>query len=170
VLTARLELRLPRESDRQRFVDLFCDEAFMEFSSGVLETADADRRFDEMLVRAVAIPFAKQPIIARATGTIVGYAGVNTFEFGGQVRLEFGWRLAPDARGHGYATEATRAVLEIARRTFDGEILAMIDPMNVASQNVARKVGFRFWKEALVDGYVDHLYRLQVPGDLVPDQ
>ncbi len=142
----------------------------MEFSGGVLDLVGADRRFDEMLVRAADISFAKQPIIERAAGTIVGYAGVNTFEFEGRVRFEFGWRLLPEARGCGYATEAARAVLGIAKRTFEGEILAMIDPTNVASQNVARKVGFSFWKEAVVDGNLDRLYRLQVPGDLAPGQ
>ena len=52
------------------------------------------------------LTFAKQPVIERATGTIVGYAGVNWFDFEGERRLEFGWRLVPEARGKGYATEA----------------------------------------------------------------
>jgi RimJ/RimL family protein N-acetyltransferase len=166
VLTDRLEIRLPREADRHRFVELFCDETFMEFSAGALDPNAAEQRFDEMLLRASTIPFAKQPLIERATGMIVGYAGVNTFDFEGQQRLEFGWRLISEARGRGYATEATTAVLALAKRVFEGEILAMIDPRNVASQNVARKVGFRFWREALIDGYLDRLYRLQVPDDL----
>ena len=166
VLTDRLEVRLPREGDRSRFVELFCDDDFMVFSAGVLDERAANERFDEMLVRAAELPFAKQPIIERSTGTIVGYAGVDTFPFEGEPRLEFGWRLAAGARGCGYATEATKAVLELARSTYEGDILAMIDPRNVASQNVARKVGFRFWKQALVDGYLVRLYRLRVPRDL----
>jgi RimJ/RimL family protein N-acetyltransferase len=164
MLTDRLEIRLPREPDRGRFVKLFGDEAFMEFSGGVLDRAAAERRFDEMLVRADEIPFAKQPIIDQSTQRIVGYAGVNVFEFEGDERLEFGWRLVPEARGRGYATEATTAVLGIASRCFEGELLAMIDPRNEASQNVAGKVGFTFWKEAVVGGFLDRLYRLQVPG------
>ncbi len=39
----------------------------------------------------------------------------------------------------------------------------MIDPRNEASQNVARKVGFTFWKEALIDRHLVHLYRLDLP-------
>jgi RimJ/RimL family protein N-acetyltransferase len=166
VFTDRLKVRLPREGDRSRFVELFCDDDFMVFSAGVLDEHAANRRFDEMLVRAAEMPFAKQPIIERATGTIVGYAGVNTFPFEGEPRLEFGWRLASDARGRGYATEATRVVLELARSTYEGEILAMIDPRNVSSQNVAHKVGFRFWKEAVINGYLDRLYRLRMTRDL----
>lgn len=78
----------------------------MIFSAGVLDEDATNQRFDEMLVRADEIAFAKQPVIERSTGTIVGYAGVNTFNFEGKPRLEFGWRLAPAARGRGYATES----------------------------------------------------------------
>ena len=53
----------------------------------------------------------------------------------------------------------------MASETFRGEILAMIDPRNRASQNVAGKLGFTFWKQAVVDDYLDNLYRLQIPGE-----
>ncbi len=142
---------------------LFCDERFMVFS-GVLDAEGANRRFDEMLQRASELPFAKQPVIERATGSIVGYSGVNFFEFEGQRRLEFGYRLVPDARGQGYATEAGLALLGLAEERFIGEIFAMIDPRNVQSQNVAHKLGFVFWKQAVVNGFLDNLYRMHVAG------
>jgi RimJ/RimL family protein N-acetyltransferase len=143
-------------------VELFCDDDFMIFSGGVLTAEAAHARFDEMLVRGAELPFAKQPIIERPTSTIVGYAGVNWFDFEGDRRLEFGYRLTPAARGKGYATEASRAVLATADQTFTGEILAMIDPRNTASQNVAAKLGFVFWKQAVVDGYLVDLHRRDV--------
>ena len=159
MLTERLEVRLPRERDRARFVELFCSPEFMVFSGGVHDLESAQARFDEMLRTASEVPFAKQPVIERATGTIVGYAGVAWFGFEGERRLEFGYRLVPDARGRGYATEAGRAVLDVATDTFRGELLAMIDPTNDASQGVIGKLGFTFWKQAEVDGYIDNLYR-----------
>jgi RimJ/RimL family protein N-acetyltransferase len=163
MLTSRLEVRLPRESDRARFVELFCDDDFMVFSAGVLTTDAAHDRFDEMLIRGAELPFAKQPVIERSTGMIVGYAGVNRFDFEGRRRLEFGYRLVPEARGVGYATEASRAVIATAARTFRGEILAMIDPTNHPSKNVAGKLGFAFWKQASVDdGYLVNIYRLWI--------
>jgi RimJ/RimL family protein N-acetyltransferase len=163
-LTPRLEIRLPRESDRARFVQLFCDEDFMVFSLGVLTPDAANDRFDGMLARGAELSFAKQPVIERSTGVIVGYAGVNWFDFEGRRRLEFGYRLVPEARGRGYATEACRAVLAKADESYRGEILAIIDPTNQPSQNVAGKLGFTFWKQAMVAGYVDNLYRRVVDG------
>ena len=100
MLTARLELRPPEEQDRHRFVELFCDDEFMIFSGGVLDSAAAHLRFDEMLQRAQELPFAKQPIIERESGTIVGYSGVNWFDFEGERRLSSvgDWCRALEAR------------------------------------------------------------------------
>lgn len=163
MFTDRLEVRSPVEADRERFVELFGRDDFMVFSGGVHSIESAQARFDEMLRNAAELPFAKQPVIERSSNTIVGYSGVAWFTFEGERRLEFGYRLVPDARGHGYATEAGRALVALAAETFRGEILAMIDPTNVPSQNVAAKLGFTFWKQAVVDGYLDNLYRLQLP-------
>lgn len=163
VLTDRLEIRLPIEADRTRLVELFQREDFMVFSDGVHSVESAHARFDGMLKTAAEVPFAKQPVIERSTGTIIGYSGVAWFDFEGERRLEFGWRLVPEARGHGYATEAGRALLEIAAESFHGEVLAMIDPTNAPSQNVAAKLGFTFWKHTQVNGYWDDILRLAFP-------
>lgn len=162
MLTDRLELRLPREADRDRFVELFCDDAFMVFSGGVHSVETAHERFDRMLARAAELPFAKQPVIERSSGTIVGYSGVDRFDFEGESRLEFGYRLVVPARGMGYATEAGRAVLAVAEESFTGELIAMIDPRNAASANVITKLGFTWWKRAIVDGFEDDIYRRPV--------
>lgn len=162
MLTARLEIRLAVEADRERFVQLFCDPLFMVFSGGALDEEAANRRFDKMVLLGAELPFAKQPLVERATGRIIGYSGVDRFEFEGTQRLEFGYRLMPGARGNGYATEAGKAVLAKVAETFHGELLAIIDPTNEASKNVARKLGFEFWKRAVVNGYLDNLYRLQI--------
>jgi RimJ/RimL family protein N-acetyltransferase len=162
VFTERLEVRLPVEADRARFVDLFMDEEFMVFSGGVHTLESAHERFDEMLVRAEELPFAKQPVIERGTDLVLGYSGVNWFDFEGERRLEWGYRLVPEARGKGYATEAGRALIDLAAETFKGEILCMIDPTNIPSQNVARKLGFTYWKQAVIDDWLDNLYRLDI--------
>jgi RimJ/RimL family protein N-acetyltransferase len=163
VLTERLEIRPPAEGGRDRFVELFCDPDFMVFSAGVHDPASAHARFDEMLRAASDVPFAKQPLIERATGSLVGYSGAAWFDFEGTRRLEFGYRLVPAARGRGYATEAGRALLAVAAGTFRGELLAMIDPRNTASTRVIDKLGFAFWRQAVVDGFLDNLYRRAVP-------
>lgn len=147
VETDRLVLRAPTERDRARFIELFTDEAFTVFSDGVHDTESANARFDGMLTLIESIPYAKQPIIERTGGVIVGYTGVATAIIDGIDRLEWGWRLVPGARGRGYATEATKVLLEVADAHDNGEMLCIIAPDNHASRRVADKVGFRWWRQ-----------------------
>ena len=142
--TDRLTVRAAVESDRARFVELFTDEAFTVFSDGVHDVESANARFDRMLSLVALVPYAKQPVVVRASGTIVGYTGVGTVSIEGMDRLEWGWRLAPDARGHGYATEATTELLARADSHDDGDVLCIISVDNAASRRVADKVGFRW--------------------------
>lgn len=146
VETERLLLRPPIEDDRVRFVELFTDAAFMVFA-GVLDVASANARFDRMLAIGSAVAYGKQPVVERSTGTIVGYTGVDSVRLGGLHRLEWGWRFVPEARGRGYATEATMALLEVADAHDDGEMLCLIAPDNHASRRVAGKTGFHWWKQ-----------------------
>jgi RimJ/RimL family protein N-acetyltransferase len=159
-LTPRLEVRSPTELDRARFVELFRDDAFMVFSGGALTADQAHARFDRMLARCRQLSFAKQPIVERCSRVVIGYTGVDWIEFNGGRWLEWGYRLVPAARGEGYATEASLALLEVARNDCVGELLGIIQPDNRASQNVICKLGFAYWKQAPVQGDLRNLYRL----------
>ncbi len=136
----------------------------MTFSSGTLTEEAANRRFDHMLAVCEEVPFGKQPVVERASGVVVGYTSVDYFSFEGEPRLESGFRLVPERRGLGYATEASQALLGTAAETFSGELLAIIDLANQPSQNVCRKLGFTFLKQASVDGDVRNLYSLIIGG------
>jgi RimJ/RimL family protein N-acetyltransferase len=161
-LTPRLEVRCPTELDRPRFVELFCDDAFMAFSGGPLAADQAQARFDRMLARCADLSFAKQPIVERCSGVVIGYTGVDWIEFDNSRWLEWGYRLVPAARGKGYATEASLALLEVASNDHAGDVLGIIHPDNRASQNVIRKLGFAYWKQAPVQGDLRNLYRLHI--------
>lgn len=161
-VTPRLDVRHPTEQDRSRFVELFCDEAFMVYSGGPLAADGAHARFDRMVARCLELSFAKQAIVERRSGVVIGYTGVDRIELDGRRWLEWGYRLAPAARGKGYATEASLALLEVAGNEYAGEVLGIIHPDNRASQRVIRKLGFAYWKHAPVQGDLRDLYRRHV--------
>ena len=86
IITSRLEVRAPCESDRTRFVELFLSDDFMVFSGRARSVVAAHARFDHMHAMCEVIGFAKQPIIERASGIIVGYTGVDHFTLEGEPR------------------------------------------------------------------------------------
>lgn len=57
---------------------------------------------------------------------------------------EIGWVMRADAHGHGYATEAVRAVLDLAFGTYGlHRVAAQLDPRNTASARLCERVGMR---------------------------
>ena len=133
----------------------------MVFSkSGALGKHAANLRFDRMLGLSGEIPFCKQAIIEPATDVIIGYAGVDYFEFLGEQRLEFGYRIVAESRGRGFATEAGLAILALARETWHGQLFAFIDPENQASRNVLNKLGFDLVEPTSINGLDVELYDL----------
>ena len=73
-----------------------------------------------------------------------GFVGLSVprFEANFTPCVEMGWRLAADAWGHGYATEAARAALafgfgELGLR----EIVSFTVPHNLRSRRVMEKIG-----------------------------
>jgi RimJ/RimL family protein N-acetyltransferase len=55
--------------------------------------------------------------------------------------IEVGWHLHPDSWGHGYATEAARAVIERGFGAGVPEVYAVVRPGNEASMAVCRRLG-----------------------------
>jgi RimJ/RimL family protein N-acetyltransferase len=60
---------------------------------------------------------------------------------GGVGEVEVGWHLHPDCWGHGYATEAARAVVDRAFALGLPEVYAVVRPGNEASLAVCRRLG-----------------------------
>lgn len=160
--TKRLELRFPTRADRPRFVALFQDPAFMVFADGgALDEPAASARFDRMLRRAESSPTSKRPIVERSTSSVVGYVGTDELDVDGVREAEFGYRLVPEARGRGYATEAGRALLQLVGPE---RLVVVIHVDNAASIRTSEKLGFRWWKWGDVGGERRYVGRF-VPPD-----
>ena len=74
-----------------------------------------------------------------STADLIGTAGLRPL---GSSGLEIFYSLAPGAWGHGYATEAARAVVEYGLGPLGlPEVLAEVDEGNTASVAVVRRLG-----------------------------
>jgi RimJ/RimL family protein N-acetyltransferase len=87
----------------------------------------------------------------RASGRYVGRVGPwNPPEWPG---FEVGWGIAKECRGRGYAVEAARAAIDWVFANFAVDrIVHCIDPINLASQGVAKRLGAVIEGQASMDG------------------
>ena len=95
--------------------------------------AHTERPVDEGVVLAIDLE-----------GELIGTANVAVGE---HRQGEIGFMLHPDHQGHGYATEAAEAIVELAFSTYGlHRVCASVEPRNTASVRVLERLGMR--KEA----------------------
>ncbi|MFF7392030.1 GNAT family N-acetyltransferase [Streptomyces scabiei] len=141
--TERLLLRDWRESDLAPWAAMNADPEVREHFPGVLTAEQSEAsaaRFQDDLDRR---GWGWWALEVRSTGRFIGFAGLDPVDedmpFSG---VEAGWRLTRTAWGHGYATEAARAVLDFGFEQLRlPEILAVTTALNLRSQAVMRRLG-----------------------------
>ena len=166
--TERLVLRQFRLSDADAMNRVFGDTEVMRFGDGVKThewVKDWIRRSLENHQPESRIgPLAG---IEKRTKETVGYCGLFYFpDVFGQPETEIGYRLVRPYWGRGYATEAAKSVRDYAFNTLRlPRLISMIDPQNVASIRVAEKLGMRYEKDVMFEGYThpDRVYVIESP-------
>ena len=138
--TARLILRVPDLSDLDPWAAMMADEETARFIGGVMPRAVTWRAMMTMIGAWHATGFAMFSVIEKSTGRWVGRLGPWQPE--GWPGTEVGWAIVRDCWGNGYAPEGASAAIDWA---FDRlgwtDVIHTIGPDNVASQQVARKLG-----------------------------
>ncbi|MFI5036805.1 MAG: GNAT family N-acetyltransferase [Acidimicrobiales bacterium] len=146
VACARLTLRAWRPGDRAAFAAINADPRVMEHFPATLTR----RESDAVAQRAEAgwsRGFGLWAVEERSTGRFIGFVGLSEPSFKAHFTpaVEVGWRLAYEAWGRGFATEAARATLEWARHHVTpprGEIVSFTTVGNERSRRVMEKLGF----------------------------
>jgi len=140
IRTERLVLRRPRREDLPAIVLACQDPDVPRFMPEVpIPYGEQDaRRFLASVDRAWRESDERTFAIAGADDVYLGSVSVALRE-GGNV----GYMLSPSARGHGFMTEAVRAVVRWAHEAHGIESLQLwTHPDNLASQHVAERAGF----------------------------
>jgi RimJ/RimL family protein N-acetyltransferase len=151
--TERLILRGWTDADRAPFAAMNADPRVMEFFPGPLTAEESDALVDRIQQRFREDGYGLWAVERRDEGDLIGFVGVAapTFEAPFTPCIEIGWRLAVDAWGHGYATEAAQAVLALGfeRLGLPG-ILSWTAVINRRSRAVMERLGMTH------DGDFDH--------------
>lgn len=92
-------------------------------------------------------------IIETHAGDFVGDCGLTWQPVADRWNLEVGYHTVPAQQGFGYATEAARSCLELAKGPLgEAHVIAIINPANVPSRRVAEKLGMRVEQETEFHG------------------
>jgi RimJ/RimL family protein N-acetyltransferase len=142
--TERLQLRRWLPSDAEEYRGLW-----VERDPRAVRRIDAEGRptVEDIRRRIARNPLAAEPglgllpIERRDTGEFIGYCGLTVGQ-GSLDEPEIAYELARRAHGHGYATEAARAVVEAAARTGRRRLWATVREWNAASFRVLEKLDF----------------------------
>ena len=139
--TERLLLRVQQAGDFERYAEMLAHPSSLHIG-GPLLRHEAWRRFLQMPGAWVLQGFAMFSVVEKSSGRWMGQAGPWCPD--GWPGTEVGYSFHMDARGKGYATEASAAAMDYA---FDilgwDEVIHSISPENTASQAVAQRLGSR---------------------------
>jgi RimJ/RimL family protein N-acetyltransferase len=134
--TERLQLRRWAESDVDGYRALVA-----ERGEGMPDTAGIRGRIAAQAAGTARTGLALLAVIRRVEGDFIGYCGLIV----GRASVEepeIAYELNRVAHGHGYATEAARAVLDEAVATGRSRLWATVRSWNAASFRVLEKLGF----------------------------
>ena len=125
------------------------------FDGAALSAAEVTETIEESIRDFAASGYGIWLIELGSRTGLVGTAGLRPLEESG---LEIFYSLAPGAWGHGYATEAARAVVEYGFGPLGlPEVLAEVDEGNAASVAVVRRLGMTPY--AVVPGVIGPMTR-----------
>ena len=120
------------------------DPAVMEYFPSTLTTQQSDRLIERIEEGFEANGYGLWALELRASGEFLGFTGLAmpAFEAHFMPAVEVGWRLAREAWGLGYATEAARAALAFGFKELDlDEIVSFTSTENRRSRAVMERIG-----------------------------
>lgn len=162
--TPRLLLRHFHIVDSDAMERVFCDPEVMKFGNGA-QSPEWVRKWIRGCLEDYHTKwgFGLYAVVEKNARQTIGFCGLSRFDdVGGRAETEIGYRLARAHWGKGLATEAACAVRDLGFGLLGlSRLISIIDPRNAASVRVAEKVGMKFEKNVVFQGYDDSIYSIE---------
>jgi RimJ/RimL family protein N-acetyltransferase len=142
--TERLVLRGWTDTDKAPFAAMNADPRVMELFPSVLSADESDALIARTMQAFRDLGYGLWAVERRNDRALLGFVGLAApaWEAAFTPCVEIGWRLAFDAWGRGYATEAGWAVLEFAfERLRLNEVVSFTTVRNYRSRAVMERLG-----------------------------
>ncbi len=157
--TERLVLREMKQNDLDHLSELLQDEIVMYAYQHAFTNDEVQEWLDKQLMRYRKNGFGLWAVIEKASNEFIGQIGLTVQDIKGTPVLEIGYLLKKKFWKKGFATEAAIGckVYAFGRLGYD-EVYSIIRDNNIASQNVAKRIGM-----TVVGDIVKHYHGIDMP-------
>lgn len=143
--TERLILRELTPDDTPALAQILGDAEVMRYSvAGALSEKATGEFIDWCRISYLERGFGPWAVVEKSTSTLAGFCGLNAERVDEKDEIEMGYRLATGFWGKGLGTEAARGAMSYGFEQLGlSSLIAIVQPTNLASVNVIKKLGFR---------------------------
>lgn len=141
--TDRLILRSWKQEDLSLFIAMNKDKRVMRYFPTTLSETETEAFYNRISDEFCRKGWGLYAVEIKSTGEFIGYVGMHEIGFEAEFTpgIEIGWRLAADFHNNGYATEAAKAVLLMAKESGIKRLYSFTAKINAPSERVMQKIG-----------------------------
>lgn len=157
--TQRLFLREILPSDRLELFEMDSNPLVHQYiyKSPVETLEEIDQAIHSIRTQYLQNGIARWAVISAENEKLIGWCGLKLLTEPNQMHFglhDLGYRFNRKYWGKGYAYEAALAVVDYARNKMKlHKLVATVDPENVASIHILKKLGFHFLEQQEEDGF-----------------
>lgn len=147
--TERCILREMTLEDLNDLYEIYKPEEITRYIDGLHENCKEEEEFTKAYIENMYryYGYGMWVVIEKATGRLIGRAGISHFETKKQIQLELGYMIAQEKQNQGYATEVCRAILGYVKDELRiPSVCCRIQKENLVSIHLAEKLGFHLEK------------------------
>lgn len=141
--TDRLILRSWKPEDLPLFAAMNKDERVMRYFPATLTDEQTESFYSRIQSEFERKGWGLYAVELKSAGKFIGYVGLHEIGFDADFTpgVEIGWRLAADYHNQGFATEAAKAVLKLAKEKGLSKLYSFTAKQNAPSERVMQKIG-----------------------------
>jgi len=160
--TERLKVREITQADVSDLATVLADPVVMEYSTvGVHSIAQIKDYIENCQKQYQTNSFGRWAIYDKHSKCFIGVCGINKQSLNNNEIVHINYRLATAQQGKGYATEAVKGMLSVAKNVLKlDHIYALIESKNENSVKVVIRTGFDFYQSGEFMGFAVDIYRV----------
>lgn len=141
--TERLILRSWKPEDLAPFAAINKDEQVMKYFPSPLTDEETEAFYLRIQKEFESKGWGLYAVELRKSGEFIGYVGLHEIGFEADFTpgVEIGWRLGAACHNRGYATEAAKEVLTLAKTHGIARLYSFTAEINRLSERVMQKIG-----------------------------